>query len=162
MNRVARSPVERSDSKVQSLVAEYIQEKQRPAQAESKKTRRVIDRRAVTVILGIVCLASWVAPYPTQSLSRPVDARVERASARVALFLAAQAVVHFRVDAGRLPRTMSEAGIDGSAVKYFPGRDGSFVLQFIVRNHTLSYDSNLPATSILRNAEEIIAETGHG
>ena len=56
---------------------------------------------------------------------------------------------------------MSEAGIDGSAVKYFPRRDGSFLLQFSVRSHTLSYDSNLPASSILGNAEEIIAETGH-
>ena len=161
MHRVEPRPIERSDSKVQSLVAEYIQEKQRAAESEAKKARRPIDRRAVTAILGVICLAVWFAPYPTQPVSHPVDAKVERASARVALFLAAQSVVHFRVDAGRLPRTMSEAGIDGSAVKYFPGRDGSFVLQFSVRNHTLSYDSNLPLTSILRNAEEIIAETGH-
>lgn len=161
MHRVAPGPIERSDSKVQSLVAEYVEEKRRAVEAETRKSRRPINRRAVTVLLGIVCLAAWVAPFPPQPVSRPVEAKVERASARVALFLAAQSVVHFRMNAGRLPRSLSEAGIDGSAVKYFPRRDGSFLLQFSVRSHTLSYDSNLPASSILGNAEEIIAETGH-
>ncbi len=161
MHRVAPRPIERTDSKVQSLVAEYIQQQQRAKAEESKKTRKPLNRQALSVVLAIICLAAWVAPYPSPHSARPVDARVERASARVALFLAAQSVVHFRVTQGRLPRNLPEAGLDGSRVKYFPGRDGSFVLQVSVTNHTLSYDSNLPVTSILRNAEEIIAETAH-
>ncbi len=161
MHRVAPRSIDRADSKVQSLVADYIEEKKRATDEELRTKRRPIDRRALTVALSVVCSAAWFAPYPTEPVSRPIEAKVERASARVALFLSAQSVVHFRINGGRLPRTLSEAGLDGSAVRYFPGRDGSFVLQVSVRNHTLSYDSNLPANSILGNAEEIIAETGH-
>lgn len=161
MHRVAPRPIERTDSKVQSLVAEYIQEKQRAEAEETRKMRRPINRHALSAILAVICLAAWFAPYPAPHTAPPVDARVERASGRTALFLAAQTVVHYRVVQGRLPRNLPEAGIDGSLVKYFPGRDGSFVLQVSVRNHTLSYDSNLPVTSILQNAEEIIAETAH-
>lgn len=161
MHRVEPRPTERSDSKVQSLVAEYIQEKQRSEAEEAKRTRRPVNRHAVSWVLAVVCLAAWLAPYPAPKTTPPVDSKVERASGRVALFLAAQSVVHFRFAQGRLPRTLSEAGVDGSLVKFFPGRDGSFVLQVSVANHTLSYDSNLPASSILRNAEEIIAETAH-
>lgn len=161
MHRAAPRPVERPDSKVQSLVAEYIQEKERSEGDGSKSRRKPLNRQALTAVLAIVCLAAWFAPYPTPHTAPPVDAKVERASARVALFLAAQSVVYFRTARGRLPRNLPEAGLDRSLVKYFPGRDGSFVLQVSVRNHTLSYDSDLPATSILRNAEEIIAETAH-
>ncbi len=161
MHRVAPRPVERADSTVQSLVTEYLQEKQRADAAEAKKTRRPINRTALSAALAVVCLAAWFAPYPPPQTSPPVEAKVERASGRVALFLAAQSVVHFRVEQGRLPRSLSEAGVAGSMVKYFPRRDESFVLQVSVRSHTLSYDSNLPVSSILGNAEEIIAETAH-
>jgi hypothetical protein len=159
--RHAAAPIERPDQKVNSLVAEFLEEKKRAADAEKPKRRGPLNKHVVTALLALVCVAAWIAPYPTGESTKPVDPKVERASARVSLFLTAQSVVHFRVNQGRLPRTLSEAGVSGSSVRYYPGRDGSFVLQASVRDHTLTYDSNLPAHSILGNAEQVIMETGH-
>lgn len=159
--RHAPATTERPDQKVNALVAEFLEEKKRAAADEKPGRRGPLNKHLLTAALALVCVAAWVAPYPTSAATKPVDPKVERASARVSLFLTAQGVVHFRATQGRLPRTLTEAGIDGSAVRYYPGRDGSFVLQTSVRDHTLTYDSNLPAHSILGNAEQVIAETGH-
>jgi len=153
--------VERPAQKVDSLVAEFLEEKKRSADAEKPRRRGPLNKHVVPALLAIVCIASWLAPYPAGESTRPVEPKVERASARVSLFLAAQSVVYFRTKQGRLPRTLGEAGVNGSAVRYYRGRDGSFVLQAFVANHTLTYDSNLPAHSILGNAEQVIMETGH-
>lgn len=157
----ARRHADAADPKVASLVAEYLAEKQsteasaRPRLANQQRTRALL-----LTGLTVLCAAAWFAPYPTQAPHAPVDPRVERASGRVLLFLAAQSINHFRATSGRLPSSLAEAGVERNELTYEPRPDGSFVIETGSGPAAFSYHSYRPISSILGNAEAIIAQTG--
>ncbi|MFN8667781.1 MAG: hypothetical protein U0164_11440 [Gemmatimonadaceae bacterium] len=150
-----------NDPKVQSLVEEFLAEKRKELTEEASMQHRPRSRAAVIGTLAFLCAAAWLAPYPTTSHYTPPDPKVERASGRLMLFLAAQSVTHFRATQGRLPSTLREAGIDRYDIKYFPAAEGSFTLSTKVLDQTYTYDSSAPIQSILGQAEDVISQTGH-
>lgn len=162
MQRVAdKAPAAQNDPKVQALVAEFLQEKRREIEEEAKFTDKRSKRHLVVAALSFVCLAAWLAPYPSPSSYIRPDPKVELASGRMTLFLAAQSVTHFRATRGRLPITLVEAGVEGAKIVYTPGVEGSFTLSTHVRDQGITYDSSAPLHSILGQAEEVISQTGH-
>lgn len=162
MQRVAaKAPAAQNDPKVQALVAEFLQEKRREIEEEAKVTNKRSNRYLVVGALTFVCLAAWLAPYPSPSTYTRPDLKVELASGRMTLFLAAQSVTHFRATRGRLPITLVEAGVEGAKIVYNPGIEGSFTLSTHVRDQGITYDSSAPLQSILGQAEEVISQTGH-
>lgn len=162
MQRVAaKAPAAQNDPKVQALVAEFLQEKRREIEEEAKVTKWRSARYLVVAGLSLVCLAAWLAPYPSPSAYLRPDPKVELASGRMTLFLAAQSVTHFRATRGRLPITLVEAGVEGAKIVYNPGTEGSFTLSTHVRDQGITYDSSAPLQSILGQAEEVISQTGH-
>ena len=150
-----------NDPKVQNLVAEFLAEKQKEQVEEAKASSRGSSRYVLIGVLATLCALAWLAPYPAFSRYTPPDPKVERASGRMILFLAAQAVTHFRATQGRMPASLYEAGVERADIQYTPGAEGSFALSIRVDNQTYSYDSSAPIQSILGQAEEIISQTGH-
>ena len=161
MRRNAPSFKRQPDEKVQSLVAEFMEEKRRANEAATLRAPRRINRNIVTAMLALLCLGAWLAPYPTSFSYAPADPNVERASARVRLYLVAQSVARFKVQHGRLPLRLSEAGVEGHDIVFVRANDRDFALHWRDRNDTPSYDSSQPTRSILGNAEQVIAQTGH-
>ncbi len=162
MQRVAAPKASPSnDPKVQSLVEEFLAEKRKELAEETAVQERPARRGGVIAVLAVVCAAAWLAPYPESSGYVPPDPKVERASGRLILFLAAQSVTHFRATQGRLPTTLLEAGVDRYDIKYFPATEGSFTLSTKVLDQTYTYDSSAPIQSILGQAEDVISQTGH-
>lgn len=150
-----------NDPKVQALVSEFIQDKRREVEAEAKARSSGMGRHILVGLLAAVCIAAWIAPYPAATAPAPVDPKVERASSRMTLFLAAQSVTHFRAVRGRLPTSLAEAGVESALIVFNPGLDGSFTLSTHVRGQSVSYDSSVPLQSFLGQAEEVISQTGH-
>ena len=155
------SRVRANDAKVHALVNEFMEEQRRQEPPTRRGRDPKVMRQRITVALALVCACAWLAPFPAAASFVPVDPKLERASARMSVFLAAQRVVFFRTAHARLPRTASEAGVSGSDIIYLPGHDGSFVLLTQVGHHTFSYDSTMPLRSILGNSEAIIERAGH-
>lgn len=149
------------------MVNEFMEEKRREVEASARFAPSTGMRHTLVAILSIVCLAVWFAPYPSfasggDSVQDAQEQQLEEASARARLYFAANSVAHFRAAQGRLPRTLSEAGVAQHAtIDYRPRTDSLFTLSTRVDSVTLLYDSRTAASSILGRSEEVIAKRGH-
>ncbi|GMV11238.1 MAG: hypothetical protein ABS52_09105 [Gemmatimonadetes bacterium SCN 70-22] len=150
------------------MVNEFMEEKRREVEASTPFAPSTGMRHTLVAILSVACLAVWFAPYPSFATGGPSvdelqrELQLEEASARAKLYLAANSVAHFRATQGRLPRTLSEAGVaQHAAIDYRPRTDSVFTLSTHVDSVTLMYDSRTPASSILGRSEELIAKRGH-
>lgn len=150
------------------MVDQFLEEERREVEASAPVPSSRAMRHTLVAVLSLVCLTVWFAPYPTlvsksdgAQAARDL-AEIEEASARARLYFAAQSVEHFRVTHGRLPRSLSEAGVArDSSIEYRPSVDSIFSLSVRAAPISLSYDSRTTATGILGRSEDVIAGRGH-
>ena len=150
-----------SHATAKALVAEFMGEKQREVEELRKASTPKATRHAFTAALAVLCAVAWFAPLPAPEAEPRPTARVQRASARMSLFLAAQKVIQFSAQHGRLPKTLGEARVDGSTIVYLPGQIGSFLMSIHFGQDSLAYDSSQPLRALLGDAGTILETTGH-
>ncbi|HEX4932108.1 MAG TPA: hypothetical protein VFV33_02950, partial [Gemmatimonadaceae bacterium] len=150
-----------SDRKVDSLVAAFIEERQREMKASESPVSPRGARRVVVGLLALVCIAAWVAPYPSAVAPGADDPQLDQASARATIYLAARSVEHFRSSSGRLPRTLAEAGVERAGLSLSLEPNGTYTLRAPTGADELTYNSATPLHSFLGTSEDIIAQSGH-
>jgi hypothetical protein len=96
---------------------------------------------------------AWVRPP-----ADPLPPTVTEASLKFSTYLAAERVFAFQRANGRLPTTISEAGVDttGLAIQYTPLDANAFQLTVSWSGQTVSYMSTQPTDAFLGNAANVI------
>lgn len=149
------------DAKVQVILHDFLEEKQRET-ARNARRKRASVRGPLMIGVAVLCAAAWFAPVPASAGYANPDPKLVRASIRAAVFLAARRIMHFRNEHGRLPATTAEAGILDNDMTYIPGPDGAFALYNRSGPYTVTYDSSMPLQSFLGNSDvRAIEESGH-
>jgi hypothetical protein len=141
------------DAVAQSLVGEYLIERKEEREALARIQRPPRPWRRILSLTAIVaCGAVWLVP----SLgTRPAPAMsVERqdASARLALFLAAQRVREYEQRQGRLPRSVAQTGISDPRISYRLTGQSSFTLSLVHNGERWDLPSAAADTVYMRNA----------
>lgn len=155
------SNASRYDAKVQGILSEFLEEKQRET-ARNAPRKKASVRRPLLVTLALLCAAAWFAPVPASAGYAKPDPKLSRASIRAEVFLAARRIMQFRTERGRLPASTAEAGIVSNDITYLPGPDGAFALYNRSGPYTVTYDSSMPLQSFLGNSDvRAIEESGH-
>jgi hypothetical protein len=135
--------------RVDALVGEYLAEKRR----EDTAARRALGSKQrwsiLTSVLVVLCVAAWIAPSFVQPAGAPPSpARVE-AGARMSLFLASERIRAFHRKHGRLPGTLSDAGVDSVGIGYVPVTNAGFELWTDATGSRIRYRSSMGPAEFL-------------
>jgi len=113
------------------------EEKALAAAAPPPRRWRVPWMAPVLTVLVILNVLQWRRPHHTAAAFTSAE---EDASARFGIYLAEQAVVHFRDSAGALPRDLAAAGVEGDGIEY-AAAGSAFSLRVQVGARTIAYRS---------------------
>ena len=148
-----------ADPRASALVAAFLEEKRRDSPGDVGPASSGRGRAFILAAVAVICAAAWLVPYPTVD-DGAVDPRLESASARMNVFLAATKVQEFRVRHARLPASLAEAGVHDSVLEYSGHGDGSFTLRAPVAGGPIAYDSRQAPHSVLGGAVAIVEGRG--
>jgi hypothetical protein len=135
-------------------------EAEREAAAAARRRRRfsrpLLLICAVTVLFAGAYLyverPEWVFPLPPT----PESLAVREASLRIGMANAAQHVERYRERAGRLPRTLEEAGARADGFRYLPA-ETSYRLEADLDGSRLAFESGRSMAVFVGNSFEVIA-----
>ena len=142
----------------QDVVRTEQKKKSRPSRAESASTQRVARSvlllATVGLLLTLVTQPSWLFPRPPEQTPA-----LREASLRVRMYVEIDRVERFRVDSGRLPRTLVEAGADTSGLTYTPEED-EYTLSGVNNGLTLTYRSGTAPQEFLGDSYRLVTQRG--
>jgi len=126
-------------------VAEILRKEAEVAKQDARPLPRRYDYRPAMLMALVAMSASlWLPELPFVRGAQRHDLEVaERvASARLEVFLQAQRVTQYRINHGRLPAALADAGDVVDGVAYQRLTDDLFRLTLITRDGTLSFRSD--------------------
>lgn len=115
----------------------------------------------ITMSLAIIALSALLLLQPGWLFTKPAAEApaVTEASLRVRMFVEMERIEQFRSDAGRLPASLSEAGVPEDGLTFHVS-DGSYILTGMNGTLSLSYSSETPASTFLGDSYRIVRERG--
>lgn len=151
-------PPRASEEKVRGLVTDFLVEKRQEESAQAAPPNPQRTRTVLTIVLGLVCLASWIAPYPTSNPVEEGSPETRALHSRAALALAAGQIEEYATIHGRLPRRLTDAGVEDS-MQFTPRPSLQFRLKSQAGGDTLTYDSSAPAAAFLHALDQVLGGT---
>lgn len=126
-------------------VAEILRKQADIAAQDARPAPRRYDYRpAILMALVAMSASVWLTELPFLRASEPQgpDAAQRVAGARFAVYLQAQRVLQYRIEHGRLPLAVQEAGEVAEGVSYTRLSDDLFRLSLVTHDGTFSFRSD--------------------
>lgn len=143
------------DDTARALAAEYLDERKRQTREVAAQTARRTSR-ALTAFSVVACAVVWVLPaFVKPADLEPTAARTE-ASARMAVFLAAQRVIAYQRSTGHLPVDLAQAGADPAGLTYERTADSLFEIRAHAGSGKLAYRSSENPAAFLGNTFHVL------
>lgn len=146
------------DGKVRDLVAEFMDQKRRDAEAARKAASRR-RRKWPKVAFGLAAVAAWFIPIPNQ-VPAADQGEMTAAGMRLELYMAAQRVRGYRVEHRRLPASLSAAGVAGDWIAMRALSDSTFELTGTSGVTTLRYASTMSDTAFFGGSRRVLGRGG--
>ena len=154
-----------SNSERASALAAVMRHEALKAEAAEAAYRPPLSPRRIALsYMGLAlstALAFWIWFFPPGWVQRsPVPVPTleqDEASLRLVMFLQAQRIESFRIERGRLPENLEEAGVPLPGVDYTPMAGQTYYLRGEGGQAHLGYYSSQPMETFLGDSEDLLA-----
>ena len=143
------NPTPVANDPVGAIVGEFVQEKKKEQQEEKARMAKRKRSPFVVPLLGVICLAIWIAPSLMPPREQPVSPATLEQGARLTLYLASLRVRGYLDANKRLPADLMQAGVDTTGIAYTRSADSVYELSTHIQGTRLVYRSTLPDSVFL-------------
>ena len=137
-------------------MAEFLLEKKRDRDAEAAAAAPKSNRIARLGLLAAVATGAWCFPFPPPSEPREVPFTVKQAGVRMEVFRAAQRVRLYRAQFGKLPSTLSRAGVSEAWLSFQPLDSVEFEITGRTDGVQATYRSMMTDSVFLRDTRRLL------